>query len=100
MNHANGWAVVDDETLKLIRYSSNILDKQREHLTLTFRRLVDTWGFSKFTQHEARGSGFVVPTMSEIQEELVNSGYNKVAVDYVGKKVNTNGVYGLILGVC
>ncbi|HOK87612.1 MAG TPA: FAD:protein FMN transferase [Fervidobacterium sp.] len=93
LNHANGWAVVDDETLALIDLALKYARQTEGAFDPTLGRLVDTWGFSKFTQHEAEGSGFVVPTMSEIQEELVNSGYNKVAVDYVGKKVNTNGVW-------
>jgi len=93
LNHANDWVEVDDETLALIDSALKYARQTEGAFDPALGRVIDLWGFSKFTQREAEGGNFTVPTLSEIRDALSNSGYTKIAIDYVGKKINTNGAW-------
>ncbi|WP_448378424.1 FAD:protein FMN transferase [Fervidobacterium sp.] len=92
LNHSEDWVEVDDETLSVIDLALKIARDTEGAFDPALGRLIQLWGFSKFTEREATGT-FTLPSASEIAEAASNSGYQKIAIDYVNKKIKTNGAW-------
>ncbi|MGB9614148.1 MAG: FAD:protein FMN transferase [Fervidobacterium sp.] len=92
INHSQDWVDVDDETLSLIDLALKLANQTEGAFDPGLGRVVDLWGFSQFTQKSATGS-FRVPTVSEISEAAALSGYKKISIDYIKKRIKTNGAW-------
>jgi len=92
INHSQDWVQVDDETLSVIDLALRFARDTEGAFDPTIGRLIDLWGFSKFTQNQST-KGFRIPSVNEIAEAASQSGYQKMAVDYTNKRVKTNGVW-------
>jgi len=73
LNHSEDWVEVDDETLSVIDLALKIARDTEGAFDPALGRLIQLWGFSKFTEREATGT-FTVPSASEIAEAVSNSG--------------------------
>lgn len=92
INNSEDWVQVDDETLSIIDLSLRLARDTEGAFDPGIGRLVNLWGFSKFSQREAT-SEFTIPSVDKIGEAATQSGYQKIAIDYVNKKVKANGVW-------
>ncbi|MEN3041767.1 MAG: FAD:protein FMN transferase [Fervidobacterium sp.] len=92
INHSEDWIDVDDETLSLIDLSLKLARQTEGAFDPGLGRLIDLWGFSKFTQKSATQE-FRVPTATQIAQAAADSGYQKISIDYINKKVKTNGAW-------
>lgn len=91
INHSNDWVEVDDETFAILDLSLQYAKKTNFAFDPTLGRVIDLWGFSKFSEKEA--SSLVVPRKEDIEEALKLSGAKLVEIDYKKKAVKTNGVW-------
>lgn len=100
INNSDDWVEVDDETLALVDYALKLSKQTEGAFDPTLGRLVELWGFSKYSQRSE--SEFRVPSPAEIKDALELSGHKKVAIDYRRKAVRTNGAWldfgGLLKG--
>jgi len=92
INHSTDWVEVDDETLSLIDLSLKLVRQTEGAFDPALGRIIDLWGFSKFTEKSATEQ-FRVPTATEITEAAANSGYQKISIDYIKKKIKTEGAW-------
>ncbi|MFN4224272.1 MAG: FAD:protein FMN transferase [Fervidobacterium nodosum] len=92
INHSQDWIEVDDETLALVDLALKIANQTEGAFDPAIGRLVDLWGFSKFTERSATEQ-FSVPTSEKIAEAASLSGYKNIAIDYIKKMVKTNGAW-------
>ncbi|SHN58174.1 lipoprotein [Fervidobacterium riparium] len=101
LNNSEDWVEVDDETLSIIDTSLKLARYTEGAFDPSIGRLIKLWGFDKFTQNQSTNQ-FKVPTATEIAEAASQSGYQKIAIDYLNKKIKTNGVWidlgGLLKG--
>ncbi|MFN3692341.1 MAG: FAD:protein FMN transferase, partial [Fervidobacterium sp.] len=101
INNENDWVDVDDETLSLIDLSLRIARQTEGAFDPALGRIVDLWGFSKYTQRSATGE-FRIPNAEEISKAAMLSGYEKISIDYTKKRIKSGGTWidlgGLLKG--
>ncbi|MDK2885620.1 MAG: FAD:protein transferase [Thermosipho sp. (in: thermotogales)] len=93
LNHSDGWFEVDDETFALIELALRYAKNTEGAFDPTLGRLIDLWGFSNFSEKLSNNTDFQIPSDIEIKNALINSGYEKVELDYNRKAIKTNGVW-------
>ncbi|SHH15591.1 FAD:protein FMN transferase [Thermosipho atlanticus] len=93
LNHSKDWVEVDDETFALIELALRYAKITDGAFDPSLGRLIDLWGFSKYTEKVSENVEREVPSELDINEALKNSGFKKIQIDYNKKAIKTNGVW-------